>query len=90
MSFQFIQNLFDNVGKCFKDEQYSTNTDYDVILHIGEEPDYKKFYAHSIILKMSSKYFESALSSRWIKKNGDYFVLRKQNISPKIFEIILK
>jgi|GraSoiStandDraft_4_1057263.scaffolds.fasta_scaffold483319_1 hypothetical protein len=90
MVIQFVQNLFVNVGEYFNDKQYSTNTDCDVILHIGEEPNYKKFYAHSVILKLNSKYFESALSNRWIKKDDDYFNLRRPNISPKVFEIILK
>ncbi|GBC17287.2 phospholipase D/nuclease [Rhizophagus irregularis DAOM 181602=DAOM 197198] len=90
MAFQLVQNLFDNVNKYFNYKQYSTDTNYDVILHVGEEQDYKKFYAHSATLKVKSKYFESALSSRWINKEDDYYILRIPNISPKVFEIILR
>ncbi|PKC04974.1 POZ domain-containing protein [Rhizophagus irregularis] len=90
MAFQLVQNLFDNVYKYFNYKQYSTDTNYDVILHVGEEQDYKKFYAHSATLKVKSKYFESALSSRWINKEDDYYILRIPNISPKVFEIILR
>ena len=85
MVIQFVQNLFVNVGEYFNDKQYSTNTDCDVILHIGEEPNYKKFYAHSVILKLNSKYFESALSNRWIKKDDDYFNLRRPNIPQSLW-----
>lgn len=90
MAFQLVQNLFDNVNEYFNYKPYSTNTNYDVILHVGEEQDYKKFYAHSATLKVKSKYFESALSSRWINKEDNYYILRIPNISPKVFEIILR
>ncbi|CAI2162747.1 12540_t:CDS:10 [Funneliformis geosporum] len=87
---QIVQNLFNNVSKYLKEEPHSTNPNYDVVLHIGEGSNYKKFYAHSVTLKTSCTYFESALSGRWLKMEDNYYILNKPNISSEVFEIILK
>ena len=52
--------------------------------------DVKTFKAHSNILKMRSSYFKAALSNNWIKRSDDGIILfEKENISPKIFEVLL-
>lgn len=65
---------------------------YDVEIKIGmEENNVKIFKAHSNILKARSSYFETALSNSWIKRSDDGKVIlfEKENISPKIFEVLL-
>jgi len=59
-------------------------------IKVGIGDNVKTFKAHSIILKARSSYFEIALSDNWIKKSPDGIILfEKENISPKIFEILL-
>ena len=64
---------------------------YDVEIKIGMEDNVKIFKAHSSILKARSPYFKIALSNTWIKKSEDdsIILLKKENISPKIFKVLL-
>ena len=63
---------------------------YDVEIKIGNGDDFKIFEAHSHILKARSLYFRTALSDNWVKKSEDGIILfEKENLSSKIFEIIL-
>ncbi|RIA90440.1 BTB/POZ protein, partial [Glomus cerebriforme] len=63
----------------------------DVIINVGSESNSKTFYAHSLILTSQSTYFRTALSSNWIKKDDDMnIIFEKPNVSPKIFETILR
>src|SRR6266498_529319 len=72
------------------DYQQFFEEDYNVIIHVGEEPNIKKFHAHSIILRCRSQYFRLALSSNWAEKKDGMYILRKPNISGNIFQIILR
>ncbi|RGB35318.1 hypothetical protein C1646_759489 [Rhizophagus diaphanus] len=67
-----------------------TEVDYNVIIHIGEEPNFKEFRAHSNILRCRSKYFNKILSSENIERKDGKYIIKKPNISPQAFEIILK
>ena len=64
---------------------------YDVEIKIGMENNVKIFKAHSDILKARSSYFKAALSNTWIKKSEDdsIILLKKENISPKVFKVLL-
>jgi len=62
----------------------------DVIIRAGELHNFKKFLAHSEILKDKSPYFRVALSTTWAKKEGGKIILKKPNITPTIFCIILE
>ncbi|CAB4393921.1 unnamed protein product [Rhizophagus irregularis] len=66
-----------------------TNTDYDMIIYVGNEPSIRTFHAHSEILRNQSSYFLAALSSRWIQRENGMIIFRKPNISPEVFEVIL-
>ncbi|EXX73782.1 hypothetical protein GLOIN_2v1789120 [Rhizophagus irregularis DAOM 181602=DAOM 197198] len=70
-------------------QQYSEQ-DYNVTIYAGEEPNITEFHAHSIILRCRSQYFRTALSSNWAEKENGMYILRKPNISGKIFQIILR
>ncbi|CAG8465499.1 8400_t:CDS:2 [Scutellospora calospora] len=71
---------------------YETKGDYDVIIYAGEEPNTKEIHAHSFVLRNKSAYFRGAFTSGWAVKdqNSGCFTFKKPNISPSIFEIILK
>ncbi|GBB99884.1 hypothetical protein RclHR1_03670004 [Rhizophagus clarus] len=62
----------------------------DVVVQVGQEPDYREFKVHSLILRARSPYFNAALSSEWIRKQENMIIFNKPNMSPKVFEIILK
>ncbi|CAB5089912.1 unnamed protein product [Rhizophagus irregularis] len=66
---------------------------HDVIIQIGEEStsnEIKEFKVHSLLLGTRSLYFRSALSNHWAIKKDGMITFKKPNISPKIFEIIIR
>ena len=64
--------------------------DYNVIIQVGENENVKEFRAHSVILRARSYYFKSAFSTGWITKKNDMIIFNKPNITPTVFDIILK
>ena len=63
---------------------------YDIEIKIGIDQNAKTFKAHSNILKARSSYFKVALSVNWVKRSENGIILfEKENISPKVFEILL-
>ncbi|CAG8518755.1 5563_t:CDS:2, partial [Dentiscutata heterogama] len=83
-SHRFLTDLSDDMA-----ELLNTGAGYDVVIHVGEEPNVKEFRTHSVMLAARCPYFQTALSSKWAKKQGDIFVFRKPNISPRTFNEIL-
>ncbi|RIA83338.1 hypothetical protein C1645_809264 [Glomus cerebriforme] len=80
-----------NNWKCSDGNRYpSIELGYDVIIYSGEEPNIKEIHAHSNILCVRSKYFRTAFSNEWAEKKDGKFILRKPNISPHLFNIILR
>ncbi|CAG8442973.1 3485_t:CDS:2 [Scutellospora calospora] len=63
---------------------------HDLVINVGQEPVIKPFKAHSVILRAHSPYFRRALSKEWAKEEDGKTVFYKPNVSPPIFEIILK
>ena len=85
MSSKFWAELSSDYEKLFE-----TEIGYDVIIYAGEEPNIKEIHAHSNILCIRSQYFRTAFSNEWAEKKVGKFILRKPNISPQLFNIILK
>ncbi|RGB26485.1 hypothetical protein C1646_721024 [Rhizophagus diaphanus] len=85
MSSKFLAELSNDYEKLFE-----TEIGYDVIIYAGEEQNVKEIHAHSNILCARSQYFRTAFSNEWAKKENGKFILRKQNISPHLFDIILR
>ena len=85
MSSKFLEELSGDYEKLFEKE-----IGYDVIIYAGEEPNVKEIHAHSNILSIRSQYFCSAFSNEWAKKKDGKFIFRKPNISPHLFNIILR
>ncbi|RIB01359.1 hypothetical protein C2G38_2256230 [Gigaspora rosea] len=72
-----------------KFDEFKDSSEYNVKIIVGTEPNVKEFKAHSIILQERSEYFQAALSIRWAREQDGFFIVKKPNILPKIFEIIL-
>ena len=85
MSSKFLAELSSDYEKLFE-----TEIGYDVIIFAGEEPNVKEIHAHLNILCIRSQYFRGAFSNEWAEKNEGKFIFRKPNISPHLFNIILR
>ncbi|CAB4385807.1 unnamed protein product [Rhizophagus irregularis] len=83
MTLKFHSSLLKDISSMLNAE------DYNVIIQVGEANDTKKFHAHSNILRASSQYFKDIIPAGIIKKDSMFTVIRPQ-ITPSIFEIILK
>ena len=84
---RFLPKLSQNLLEILNDEEY-----YDVTIEVGSDPLYvKTFHAHMIILYYRSPYFKRILSTINKKKNdGTSSHIKLPNISPEIFQIILR
>ncbi|RIA81121.1 hypothetical protein C1645_837491 [Glomus cerebriforme] len=71
-------------------ETEETEVDYDVIIYVGEEPDFKEFYSHSETLCSKSDYFKKLLSDKDIEKKDEKYVIKEPNITPQVFDVIIK
>src|SRR5947209_7520304 len=69
---------------------FESSNVYDVSITVGEAPHPKTFKAHSTILISRSPYFATALSSNWVKKENNLIIFAKPNITPKVFDILLR
>ncbi|CAB4383846.1 unnamed protein product [Rhizophagus irregularis] len=85
MSTTFLKELSNDYEKLFE-----TELGYDVVIYSGEEPNAKEFHVHSNILCIRSQYFRSAFSNEWTEKIDGKFIFKKPNISPQLFNIILR
>ena len=84
MSVQFFPKLSQNYIEILDDDEY-----YDVTIEVGDDPNVKIFRAHMIILCYRLSYLRRTLVSN--KKNdGALTHIKLPNISPEIFQIILK
>ncbi|RGB25720.1 hypothetical protein C1646_801684 [Rhizophagus diaphanus] len=85
MTLKFLEELSNDYDKLFE-----TKIGYDVIIYAGDEQNIKEIHAHSNILCIRSKYFRTAFSNEWAEKEDGKFIFRKPNISPHLFNIILR
>jgi hypothetical protein len=86
MSTQFSLKLSQNYIELLEDDEY-----YDITIEVGKaSSNVKIFRAHRNILCYRSPYLRGILASN--KKNNDGVLthIKLPNISPEIFEIILK
>ncbi|CAB4409202.1 unnamed protein product [Rhizophagus irregularis] len=79
------QSVAKNYAKLLEEEDSC-----DVSITVGSGDDIKTFNVHSLILRTQTPYFHTAFSAQWGKKKGDKIVLSKPNVTPAIFEDILK
>ena len=85
MSTQFFSKLSQNYIELLKDNEY-----YDITIEVGEDPNVKIFRAHMNILCYRSPYLRRALASNKENNDGILAHIKLPNLSPDIFQIILK
>ena len=84
---KYISKLVNDFSNLLKESDYY---DVEIKVRTDEQDGVKIFKAHSGILKTRCSYFKEALSNIWIKRsNNDIILFEKENISPKIFEVLL-
>ena len=85
MSNQFLLKLSQNYIELLEDNEY-----YDVTIEVGEDPNVRIFRAHMNILYYRFPYLRRNLASN--KGNNDNALthFKLSNISPEIFQIVLK
>jgi hypothetical protein len=82
---KLLPNLSKNLLEILNDEEY-----YDVTIEVGNDPHVKIFRAHMVILHYRSPYLQRILSTNKKKNDGTLVHIKLPNISPEIFQIILK
>jgi hypothetical protein len=85
MTKEFFSCLSQNYIEILEDDEY-----YDTTIEVGEDPNVKVFRAHMIILYYRSPFLRRTLSSNKKGDNGVLAHIKLSNISPEIFQIILK
>ncbi|UZO05075.1 uncharacterized protein OCT59_025436 [Rhizophagus irregularis] len=85
MSTQFLSKLSQNYIEILADDEY-----YDVTIEIGEDPNVKILRAHMNILCYRSPYLRRTLASNKKNKANILSHIKLPNISPEVFQIILK
>ena len=84
MTFEYFKEVINDYENLLK-----TDEEYDVIIYAGENEEVKEIHAHSLILRTRSQYFRTAFSEETVKKDGKY-IIKKPNVPPQLFEIILR
>ncbi|RIA94285.1 BTB/POZ protein [Glomus cerebriforme] len=82
---KFLPKLSQNLLEILDDDEY-----YDITIEVGNEPHIKIFHAHTVILNYRSSYLRRILSTNKKKINGTLIHIKLPNISPKVFQIILR
>jgi hypothetical protein len=85
MTFECPQEVVNDYEKLLETEE-----DCNVIIYVGENENVKEIHAHSNILRIRSQYFRTTFSNECHEKKDGKFIFRKPNISPQLFEIILR
>ncbi|CAB4410443.1 unnamed protein product [Rhizophagus irregularis] len=83
MTLKFHSSLLKDISSMLNAE------DYNITIQVGEANDTKKFHAHSNILRACSQYFKDVIPAGIIKKDS-VFTIKRPQITPSTFEIILK
>ncbi|KAG9306458.1 hypothetical protein G9A89_003568 [Geosiphon pyriformis] len=82
---KLLHALLRDFGTLLNNEIFS-----DVRIIVGDGLNTKTFHGHSPILAARSSYFAVALSSNWVKRENNTIIFSKPNISPQMFEVILR
>ena len=85
MSSKLIQVVIRNYEELLSNPKF-----HDVVIKVGEEPNVKAFHVHSAILATQSPYFATALSNWVIRDENNIINFDKPNISPRVFEFVIK
>ncbi|RIA85600.1 hypothetical protein C1645_879196 [Glomus cerebriforme] len=82
---KLLPKLSQNLLEILNDDEY-----YDITIEVGNDPYVKVFRAHMVILHYRSPYLKRMLSTNKKKNDGILVQIKLPNISPEIFQIILR
>jgi hypothetical protein len=82
---KFLPKLSQNLLEILDDDEY-----YDITIEVGEDPYVKIFRAHMVIINYRSPFLRRILSTSKGRNDGNLINIKLSNISPEIFQIILK
>ncbi|EXX54210.1 uncharacterized protein OCT59_025937 [Rhizophagus irregularis] len=84
---KFLPKLSQNLLEILEDNEY-----YDITIEVGNDPYVKIFRAHMVILNYRSPYLRRILSTNSNKNKNDGILthIKLPNVSPEIFQIILR
>jgi hypothetical protein len=84
---KFLPNLSQNLLEILEDNEF-----YDITIEVGNDPYVKIFRAHMVILNYRSPYLRRILSTNINNKKNDGSLshIKLPNISPEIFQMILR
>ncbi|EXX57948.1 uncharacterized protein OCT59_001202 [Rhizophagus irregularis] len=84
---KFLPKLSKNLLETLEDNEF-----YDTTIEVGNDPYVKIFRAHMVILNYRSSYLRRILSTRANKNKNDGSLthIKLPNISPEIFQMILR
>ena len=85
MVVKLLSKLSQNLLEILNDDEY-----YDIKIEVGNDPYAKIFRAHMVILNYRSPYLRRILSTHQKKNDGTLTHIKLSNISPEIFQIILR
>jgi hypothetical protein len=85
MDNKFLPKLSQNLLEILDDDEY-----YDITIEVGNDPYVKVFRAHMVILNYRSPHLRRILSTNKKKHDGTLVNIKLPNISPEIFQIILR
>jgi len=63
---------------------------FDAKIIVGANENAASFLTHSIKLRQRSEFFNAELSNTWIRRESGVAVIHKPDISPELFEEMLK
>ena len=82
---KFLPKLSQNLLEILDDDEY-----YDITIEVGNDPCIKIFRAHMVILNYRSPYLRRILSTNKKKNDGTLVHVKLSNVSPEIFQVILR
>ena len=82
---KFFPKLSENYTELLEDDEY-----YDVTIEVGKDPNVKIFRAHTNILWYRSPYLRRVLASNRNNNDNALNHIKLPNISPEIFQVILR
>ena len=83
---KLLTKLSQNLLEILNDEEY-----YDITIEVGNDPlNTKTFHGHMAILSCRSPYLRRILSTNKKKNDGTLTHVKLPNVSPEIFQIILR
>src|SRR5436190_673494 len=82
---KLLPKLSQNLLEILDDNEY-----YDITIEVGNDPYIKVFRSHMVILYYRSPYLRRILSTDKKKHDGALTHIKLPNISPEIFQIVLR